>query len=691
MERITRFRAAMLLCIVAAVFTFFGVRLYSMQVRDAAKNRDNITTYVMETRVRASRGELLDSKGNKLVSNRPSYNITINHYVILQADSTNARLLQLINLLREMDVAYQDHLPITLDSPFAYTLEEQSNTWKGYFQKFLVNRGNIDSDISAPLLMQELRKSYRIPEEWSEKDARAVIGLRYELTLRNGVTNLPIYVLLEDASDTLLTNVLALDVPGLRVEASSVRTYNTKYAAHILGYIGAMNSDQWAHYKEIDGYEMDALVGQSGLEKAFEEYLHGVDGLRVDEVTKDGTVIRSYYKKEPKPGSNVEVSIDLLLQMAAEDKLAQVMANRRDPNVNLSTKGRDAEGAAVVAIDVKTGQVLTCASYPTYDLSTLFESWEEITKQEFNPLLNRALMSTYNPGSTYKVSMTVAGANAGIINSATKINDTGIYIKYAGYSPKCLYYTNHGVGHGYLTAAEALKVSCNYYYYWLADHMDIADIDHVAKGLGLGEKSGVELGEEQGTRANPESKAASFAGTENARWYPSDQLLTGIGHSENYFTPIQLAVYASTLANQGVRYKATFLSRVLSSDYQQLVHQSQREVLSTLTMTPDAVKMYTEGMQKVAQESGGTAYGTFQNYPIPVAAKTGTAQIGGGDGSSNGAFICYAPANDPQIAIAVFGEKVDGGSYLAPVAKAILDSYFGLDSGDVDILENQVS
>lgn len=688
MERITRFRAWMILVAVVAIFGFFSIRLYSMQVRDAEKNRDNVTTYTVQTRVRAARGELLDINGNKLVTNRPSYDLTLNHYVILQADGTNARLLELVKLLKSMDIAYADHLPVTQTTPFAYTLDSQSTSWKNYFRQFLVNRDNMDADITAPLLMKELRKSYRIPDDWSDEDARAVIGLRYELTLRNGVTNLPTYVLLEDANEEVLTAVLALDVPGLVVETSFERAYSTEYAAHILGYIGAMNSDQWAYYKEIDGYDMDALVGQSGLEEAFEEYLHGVDGIRVDEVTKDGTVVRSFYKKEPKPGNNVEISIDLKLQEAAEKKLAEVIENRRDPSINPSKAGQDAEGGAVVAIDVQTGQVLVCGNYPSFDLASLRENWNEIIQADYNPLLNRALMATYNPGSTYKVSMLVAGANAGVVNSATKINDTGIYIKYSGYSPKCLYYTNHGVGHGYLDGPDALKVSCNYYFYWLADHMDIRAIDAVAQGFGLGEKTGVELSERQGTRANPESKAAAFAGTENERWYPSDQLMAGIGHSENYFTPIQLAVYASTLANRGVRYQASFLNRVVTSDYRELVTQQSSKVLSTLPMTQEAISMYLSGMMKVAQEPGGTAYSTFQNYPISVAAKTGTAQIG--SGSSNGAFICFAPADNPRIAIAVYGEKVDGGSYLAPVAKAILDSYFGLDSGDVDVLENQV-
>ncbi len=684
MERITRFRAVWLLVIVGTILSIFAIKLYSTQVTDDAVKKNNITTYIMRTRVRGARGDILDINGNKLVTNRASYDLHINHYVMLQASNTNLRLLELISTCQQLGVSYADHFPVTTEKPFTYTLDQQSSAWKGYFQKFLVNRDNMDSDISAPLLIQELRKSYRIPEEWTDEQARLVIGLRYELTLRNGVTNLPTYVLLEDASEEVLTAILALDVPGLTVEASAVRQYSTEYAAHVLGYIGAMSPSQWEYYKNIEGYEMDALVGQMGLEQAFESYLHGVDGVRIDRVTKDGVVVESYYEVEPRSGNNVEISIDLLLQMAAEDALAEILEKRRET-------GLDVTGGAVVALDVKTGQVLACASYPTYDLSTLLENWTELNEAENDPLLNRALASIYPPGSTYKPSMLVAGVNAGVVNGSTKINDTGVYVKYSGYSPKCLYYTNHGVGHGYLNGSDALKVSCNYYFYWLADHMEIEDIDKTAKGLGLGELTGVELHEEQGTRANPESKAMYFAGTDNERWYPSDQLATGIGQSENRFTPIQLAVYASTLANRGVRNKATFLSRVVSSDYHSLVYQNTVEVLSTLYISDEAHSAYMEGMKKVAQVSGGTAYSTFKNYPISVAAKTGTAETGIKGSAANGAFICFAPAENPQIAIAVYGEKVNGGSYLAPIAKAILDAYFGLNTGDVDNFENQLN
>ncbi len=674
MERITRFRAWLLVAIVAVILGLYSVKLYSMQVADAEINGDNITTYTIWTRVRGARGDLLDTNGNKLVTNRASYDLHLNHYVILNATNTNGRLLQLVQLCREMELEYVDHFPVTAEKPFAYTLDQQNNTWKAYFQRFLVNRGNVDSDITAPLLMEQLRKSYRIPEDWSDEDARAVIGLRYELTLRN-VTNLPTYVLLEDASEAVLTAALALDVPGLRVEASAVREYNTEYAAHILGHIGAMNADQWEYYKEIDGYEMDALVGQSGLEKAFETYLHGIDGVRIDKVTKDGVLVESYYKTKPQAGNNVEVSIDLLLQAAAEDTLAQVMENGRE-------LGRAAEGGAVVAMDVKTGQVLACGSYPTYNLSTYFEDYEQLVSTDYNPLLNRALTSSYAPGSTYKVSMLVAAGNAGVVDRYDTIDDTRSY-KIPGYSKGVACPNHKSYGTANLDAMEALMGSCNYFFCEMAHRLTIDQIDKTAKGFGLGELTGVELKESVGYRSN----AATLLALQNRKWSMFEQLQVGIGQSVNAFTPVQLASYASTLANAGTRYKATFLSRVVSSDYRELVLKNQAQVLSTMTISQEAQYMYLEGMKLVASSPYGTAYSTFKNYPIAVAAKTGSAQHGG-EGPLNGAFICFAPADDPQIAIAVFGEKIGGGSYLAPVAKAILDAYFGLNSGDVDNFEN---
>lgn len=690
MERVTTLRAIALLLIFCALVGIFGFRLYDLQIVSMDGKTSNLTTYETRTRVKAARGNIMDTNGNVLVTNRASYDLVMNHFVLLSSKTPNATLYQLVKLCQEKGITYTEHLPLTKEPPFAYTLEEYNSSWQNNFQKFLADRDGLDSDISAPLLMEKLRESYEIPEEWSEEDARAVLGLRYELSLRNSVPSLPNYVFLSDVDNDTLASVLELNIPGMNVEAATVRQYSTRYAAHVLGYVGAMNAEQWEHYKKIEGYSMDALVGQSGFEEAFEEYLHGTDGTRVDVVTKDGTLVKSYYEVEPKAGMNVQVSIDLNLQTAAEDSLAIVMENLRDPQVNASTDGRDAEGAAVVAMDVKTGQVLVCASYPTYDLSTLFDNYKELLNADLQPMFNRALQATYAPGSTYKMSMTVAGIDSGTIGRYTTITDEGIYTKYAPFTAKCHVYSS-GNYHGTIDCTEALKVSCNYFFYAVGDKMKIADIDNTAKGLGLGEYTGVELYEALGRRANPETKAALHEG-DGKRWYAADQIMASIGQSENKFTPVQLCSYVTTLVNQGTRYKATFLNRVVSSDYRSVVYENTVEVLSKMDISDQAWNAVKVGMEKCATESGGTARKIFQDYPVKVAAKTGTAQTGILDASDNGAFVCYAPADDPQIAVVVYGEKAGHGSTLGDVAKAVLDAYFTTnETGELPTPENGVA
>ena len=689
MERMTRLRAMILLLLFGLVVVFFSFKLYDLQIIETGGKTNNISTFETRTRVKAARGNILDTNGNVLVTNRASYDLVVNHFVLTSSANPNQTLYQLVQLCKERGIEYTDRLPITREEPYEYTLEDYNTTWQGYFQTFLKERDSIDSDISAPLLMEKLKQSYSIPKQWSEEDARLVLGLRYELSLRHYVGTLSNYVFISDVDNDTLAAVMELNIPGMNVETTTVREYCTKYASHILGYVGAMNKEQWEIYKEKD-YSMDALVGQAGLEQAFEEYLHGIDGTRIDVVTKSGQLVRSYYETEPQAGKNVQVSVDLKLQAIAEDSLATTIANLRDPATNPEEDGRDAGGAAAVAMDIKTGQVLLCASYPTYDLSTLFENYNTLLEDSTSPLFNRALQGAYPPGSTYKMSMVVAGIDSGEIKRNSYIEDKGVFNKYPGFSPKCLRYSSSGRTHGSIDCHDALKVSCNYFFYVLGDRMSLDAMDSTAKGLGLGEPTGIELYEATGHRANAETKAKLNKG-ENAKWFKGDQILAAIGQSENKFTPIQLCSYVTTLVNQGTRYKATFLDRVVSSDYRSVFLQNSVQVQSQMDMSDEAHAAVAEGMRRVANVSGGTAYKVFKDYPITVCAKTGTAQTGIKDASDNGAFVCYAPAEDPQIAVVVYGEKAGHGSSLGEVAKAVLDSYFGLGSGNTQITgENQL-
>ena len=690
MERITRLRVTLILTLFGLLIGFFALKLYDLQMIQTGGNTDNVKKFYTVTRVKAARGDILDRNGNVLVTNRATYDMVFNHYVLLSNENPNGQLLKLVQLCRELGVTYNEHFPITMEAPFRYTLDEMSSSAQNHFQAYLpVVGGGLDSDISAPVLIRTLREYYKIPADWSDEDARAVIGLRYELRLRQDITNLPNYVFMEDVDNETLAAILELGTPGLNTEESMVRVYNTEYGAHILGYIGAITAKQWQEiYKGKDGYQMDALVGQSGLEEAFEEYLHGVDGYRVDVVTSDGTLIDQYYRKDPDTGEefrpvagkNVELTIDLDLQTTAEEQLDALITELRNqidenPDDDEIPDGADAEGGSVVVMDVKTGQILACASYPTYNLSTFREDYSELAQDPYAPLFNRALQATYAPGSTYKMNMVIAGINSGAISSGTMITDQGVYQKYAGFNPKCLTWTTSGRTHGTIDAAQALCVSCNYFFYALADsgRLDWNIVDRTAQALGLGEATGVELFEYTGYRANAETKKLLHTAEGTSGWYPADQITASIGQSDNKFTPLQLCVYTSTLANRGTRYKATFLNRVVSSDYTQLEYVNEPVVVSTFDISNDAYYAYTKGMRDVALT--GTARSILKNYPIAVAAKTGTAETDSG-GSDNGAFVCYAPYDDPQIAIVVYGEKAGHGRTMGQIAKALLDTYF---------------
>ena len=705
MERISRFRAILLLIIFILILTLFSGRLFVLQIIETDGNTDNTATYSTITTIRAARGDILDRNGNVLVGNRASYDLVFNHYVIESSDGTNESLYRLVQKCAELGVTYLDHFPVTKTRPFEYTLTEFNTAWQNHFQNFMIDR-DLDSDITAPLLIEKLRARYKIPAEWDDEMARAVIAMRYEFDLR-GITNLPTYTFIEDVSDANLSAILELNTPGLMVESSTVREYYTQYAAHILGYVGGMDAAEWEIYKTQD-YSMDAYIGQSGFEEAFEEYLHGIDGQRLDVVSKDGAIIKQEYTKNPRAGANVETTIDINLQMIAEDALAEVMANITNPEINTAVgdkEGHDAEGAAVIVMDVKTGEILACASYPSYNLATMNKDWKEIEANPLKPFFNRAFGATYAPGSTFKVcTLTAAMQNVNskgerILNYEEKIRDKGVFTEYAGFSPTCLLYSStKGATHGEIDATDALKVSCNYFFYWLGHLMTVNMLDETAKGYGLGEPTGIELYEKVGWRANEESKKASYTGM-NAAWTAGDRVLAAIGQSENRFTPLQLCVYTSTIANGGKRMKATFLDRVVSSDYRELILQNQPEIASTMEISWDTMDMIKRGMRKVVTDLGGTANKYFGgredkdgvgNFPVAVCAKTGTAQHSSG-GSDHGAFICFAPMENPQIAIALYGEKVAHGSSLAPVAELIMEYYFDLVfASDVYTYENQV-
>ena len=687
----TKLRLGLFLTVFAALIGFYAYRLIQLQVV-LPENSDTPTgTFSYDTRVTAARGEILDRNGIVLVSNRASYNVIIINYALFNSSNPNESLRQLVRLCREREIDYAEHLPITRQKPFEYTTSELNETWTGHFRAFL-KQNNWDADVSAAQLIKLMRARFHIPNDWSDEDVRGVLGLRYELDLRS-YTSLSTYTLLTDVDASQVTELMELNIPGMLVQSVTVREYNTSYAAHILGRTGPIYAEEWDNYKE-KGYAMDAYVGKSGLELAFEDELHGTDGILRTTVDREGNIISQTYVVEPKAGSNVEVTLDLNLQMITEEVLEDFILDLRETGVGKKEEGKDAEGGACVVLDVKSGAVLASASYPTFNPMTFNEDYTELSQDRLAPLFNRALNQAYPPGSTYKVCTAIAALNDGAITRDTIIEDEGVYSRFAeqGYAPVCYLWTSSHATHGKINCAQALAVSCNCFFYETGYLTGWRSVDRFAKALGLGEPTGVELPETTGWRANPDTKKELYSDDPSLQAFTyGDTISMAIGQSDNRFSPMQMAVYTAALANRGVRYKATFLNRIISADYQDLIYEMQPTVADQIEISDEAYEVYMEGMRMAVtlEESGvltGTANKVFKNYsvggvPIAVCAKTGTAQHGSGpeDGSDHASFICFAPADDPQIAIAVYVEKGAQGGNLGNIAKAVMDVYFSIE------------
>ena len=687
MQRISRFRMIVFIVIILAMIGVFSLRLYKTQavVTEESLVAADADSMTYQSTVEAARGNILDRNGNALVSNRASYNLVIVNFVFFNAPDPNGNLLKVLDLCDELGIQYESHFPVTPDRPYEYT-DDNNSAWQENFRKFLADRG-YDLDISAPTLMKRLRSEYKIPDDWKQADVYRIIAVRYELELRSiegvGLEN---YTLAEDVDAESLAAVMELAVPGVVVENGTVREYNTKYAAHILGYIGPIWSAEADEYRE-KGYSMNALVGKSGVEQAFEQYLHGSSGLKKTTVSSTGEILNRYYVTEPVPGNNVELSIDISLQAVAEQSLEKVILDLRENGVGRNKEGKDARGGAVVVQAVKTGEILAMASYPTYDISTFNQDYETLSEDEMNPLFNRAL-TAYPPGSVYKMVTSIAAVDLGGFDPGYIIEDKGLYTYYDSFQPKChIWSLANPRTHGKINLMQAIAYSCNYYFYEVGrltynSYMEKTGenpFDIVAKALGLGESTGIELPEAVGARANAEEKNKQYAG-EDAGWFGADVLQAVIGQSLNKFTPLQLACYTSALANKGTRYEATLLSRVVSWDYQDLIEEHTPTVASTLEISEKALAALDQGMRMTG--SIGTAEQYLKDYPIAIACKTGTAQwqgttsTGSFSGSDHASFVLYAPADDPEIAIAVYIERGSQGGNLANVCIPILDAYF---------------
>ena len=664
----------------AAIILFTAV-MYHTQVVNGSDYRarsmaSNATSQVVE----ASRGIMTDRNGKVLVSNRLTYTLQFDPDSFKNETELNAAIARLLNLLQANDTQWLDTLPITAEQPYRLTAATFDESFVTFARKHELASGSEDFTlkVSGNQLMDFLLKEYGLTEGYSTDQARLIAGFRYELDIADlaGSTYVPV----SDASVDLISQVVDGRYDGVTVGTASARVYNTPYAAHILGYIGPIYHEEWVgdeesgvvSYRDL-GYSMNDLVGKDGAEKAFESYLHGTDGLKLVTTDNQGKVTGEFYMTDPQPGNTVALTIDIDLQEATEKSLARVIGAME------KSDGRVHGGAAVV-IEVGTGEVLAMASYPTYDLSQLDEIYDELLQDtEGTPLFNRATNGTYAPGSTFKPLSAVAALETGIIKPGTTILTRGLYDYYSSPQPACWIYNRYRGSHGYLNVTDAITVSCNYFFYEVGRLTGIDTLESYARQFGFGQSTGIEIGDSAGILASPE--AADRVGD---TWTDGQTLTAAIGQSYNLFTPLQLANYTATLAGNGEHYQAHLLKNVKTYDNSSLIYAASGEPLNTVEMSDGTKKAVLQGMRNLAT---GSLYSYFSKCPVTVAAKTGTAEVGGGD--VNGVFIAFAPYDDPQIAVAVAIEKAKAGSDLAPIAADIISAYFSREEiGTVILGEN---
>ena len=662
-------RVMILLGVFGAFLLLFGAVLYDAQILHGSENRArSISSNATSEVVPASRGIITDRNGKVLVSNRLAYTLVFDRSGFTDDASLNDAILRLIRLCQETGTAWNDTLPIAQTGSFLRYTNDRSESFTQYLEK-----NKLTATAAGRQLIAEMRALYHVDESLSEKDARLVIGVRYELHSRDS------YTFAEDVSSEVLSLITDGRYEGVSIRTASARVYNTTLAAHILGTIGPIWQEEWSSNEKTGyvgyadkGYSMNDLVGKDGVEKAFEEYLRGTDGRRLITTDEDGKLTGELYTREPQPGGTVALTLDIDLQADVERALAQTITGMIDEDSN-------ERGGAAAVVSVGSGEVLALASYPTYDLSTFNEDYEDLVADERLPMFNRATQGTYAPGSTFKMCTAVAALESGIITPSSIIQDRGIYTYYRDPQPMCWVYRQGGSTHGRINVTQAITVSCNYFFYEVGRLTGIRTLDSYASQFGLGQSTGIEIGDSSGVLASPE-----WADSHNREWTDGQTITAAIGQSYNLFTPLQLANYIATLVGGGEHYQAHLLKNVKEYDNSRLLYVYDDEPLNTVEMSGSTVEAVTKGMHELTV-SGGVAF-AFRDCVVSAGAKTGSAQVG--TDIANGVFVAYAPYEDPEIAVAIVIEKGGSGAALATAAVEIINSWFNHTDDGAAIGEN---
>lgn len=645
-----KYTRSIVLCVLAAAFVFvYVLRLGGLQIIDYSyyHGQANLQS-AQKVAIKAARGEILDRYGRPIAINRNGYNIVF-EAAYLPSEKLNDTILMLAELLQNNGDEWRDLLPMTQTAPYVFHDEDTADEDDVSRLKSELGLNHYATEQNCYDAMVE---RYDL-QDYGETDRRLLMGVRYTMDLEDYSVSYP-FTFAEDISEKARSVIKesSASLPGITVENVPVREYAVEdIAPHLIGTVGPIYAEDWEELKE-KGYSYNDRVGKSGVELAFEDYLRGTDGVKRVIQDADGNTVETVVEQEAIPGNTVMLSIDLNLQRVAQEALENVILDMR-------SKGTGATAGAVVAVNVRTGELLASATYPTYTIQQYNENYETLVQDSSLPLFNRAFNGTYQPGSTFKPGVAAIGLTTGKITPTESIYCSGIY-QFSNIPFRCMGY------HGSETVVDALMHSCNTFFYETGNRLGINTLNSYCRLLGFGVKTGVELPESEGILAGPD-----YAKSINATWYPGDTVQAAIGQSYNLFTPLQLATYTATIANGGTRYQTHLLHQVKSYDLTKTVQDQTATVAAETGLSTSALDIVKDGMLAAALD--GTASSVFGNYRIDVGGKTGTAQNPGDD---HGVFISFAPYENPEIAVAIVVEHGLHGYTTAPAVKALYDAYF---------------
>ena len=658
------------------------IQLFNLQIVHGAEYREQSNTRLTrETTLEAARGSILDRTGNVLASSDMKFALEL-YKTKIEDETLNNSILGIIQVLEKYGVSYDDSFPININ-PFTYTIEgEALANWKEDF--------DLDENISAEEAFYKFKDKYNISNE-DINEVRKIISIRYQITTQ-GYSSTKALTIAENIPREAVAEFSENSdkYPGTNIVVEPIREYTQgTLAAHVIGYASKISSEEYEVRKET--YSQNDIIGKTGIESIFEEYLKGKNGTKQIDMAVDGTITAEYTAEEAIEGSDVVLTIDAELQRVTEQVLAE---NLQKIQTGGFGRAYAATASSCVVMDVRNGEILAMANVPTYNpqdfvggIST--ENWNKYINDPAKPLVNKAIQNSYSPGSIFKM-VTIAGLETGAITSSTKINDTGVYNKYPDSPKNCWYYTDYHRGHGWLNVAQAIQKSCNYFFYETADRIGIDVLDQYATYFGLGKKTGVELlGETDGVLASRESKAALHPDSTN--WNPGDTLNAGIGQGDNEFSPLQMAKYISMLANGGKNIDVSIVktirnadgSEVSKNEINEFVKQKlglEDDTTGDLNINPENLQVVLEGMRSVTDEQG-TASSVFQNFEIAVGGKTGSAEAPGN--KVNAWFAGFAPFDNPEIAVIVMVENGGHGYYAGEAVREIMREYFGMNTENV--------